>query len=134
MIVGGDSVWAVSLTGEERATLKADVETLNEETGLWLPSLLAANWIRARDSRLRSESLQADLNQQGQFVATAKESFDRQRQAHTDISKLATELETALRQAEPARQLAQIATRLAVIGLLIYRMRRFHPIDFALVC
>ncbi len=44
----------------------------------------------------------------------------RQDKVKADFGKLSAELVKTLRTADPARQLAQIATRLAVIGLLIY--------------
>ncbi len=43
-----------------------------------------------------------------------------QQKNKADSDEISDQRTQALRQAEPARQLAQIATRLAVIGLLIY--------------
>jgi len=50
----------------------------------------------------------------------AAQTLDRQKTVRDEFKVLSSELETALRNAEPARQITQIATRLAVIGLLIY--------------
>ncbi len=87
---------------------------------LILPSGTAER-LRAR-SNLRQERdrLRSDLDQQQRFLDTAEASLTRQADSVTDVANLSTELEKALRTADTVRQAGQIATRLAVIGLLIY--------------
>lgn len=53
-------------------------------------------------------------------IFAAAQTLARQETIKDDFKDLSKELEKTLRSAEPSRQLAQIATRLAVIGLLIY--------------
>lgn len=70
--------------------------------------------------RERISTIEQNIRQQTNFLATVDASYTRQDDALTEFDELSTALETALRAAEAPRQLAQIGTRLAVIGLLIY--------------
>lgn len=67
-----------------------------------------------------SDQLTERIEQQTSFAETTKSSYDRQAEALKEFGALSIELEEALRGADRIRQLAQIVTRLAVIGLLIY--------------
>ena len=87
---------------------------------LMLPSSTAERLRALSNLRQDHDRLQSDLVQQQKFVDTAKASLTRQDNAVRDVDNLSTELERALRTADTVRQAGQIATRLAVVGLLIY--------------
>ena len=72
------------------------------------------------DVRAKVAQLQQEEATQAEFFEATKASFDRQDKAVETFGPVTDGLEEALRTAEPARQLAQIATRLAVIALLVY--------------
>lgn len=72
------------------------------------------------DARTRVAALEETVKVLNSVSAATAQTLARQETVKTDFDDLSKELEKALRSAEPARQLAQIATRLAVIGLLIY--------------
>ena len=68
----------------------------------------------------RLAALEESVEVRNSVLAAAAQTLARQETIKTDFADLSEELEKTLRSAEPSRQLAQIATRLAVIGLLIY--------------
>ena len=69
---------------------------------------------------MKVESLNDNFKQQSDFFDTVQESSTNQLQATKTFSDVITELDQALRQAEPLREGGQIATRIAIVGLLIY--------------
>ncbi|MBS8227395.1 hypothetical protein [Vannielia litorea] len=93
-------------------------------TPAWMQIVTSRNLENRFDTLARAgrdlDAATAEREQQAQFVATTKASFKRQSDALDEFGSLTGTLEQSLRQSDTTRQLAQIATRLAVIGLLIY--------------
>ena len=70
--------------------------------------------------RAASKVLQTQEEQQKAFLKTAEASLTRQETAVKTLETVATNLDEALRTAEPVRQASRIATRLAIVALLIF--------------
>ena len=72
------------------------------------------------DRRAAIVVLQTQEAQQKAFLKTAEASLKRQKEAVETLGTVAVNLEEALRTAEPVRQASRIATRLAIVALLIF--------------
>jgi hypothetical protein len=72
------------------------------------------------DRRAAIEVLRTQEAQQQAFLDTAEASLKRQKEAVETLETVATNLDEALRTAEPVRQASRIATRLAIVALLIF--------------
>jgi hypothetical protein len=65
-------------------------------------------------------SIESSMTQQRDFLLTAENSLERQRASVENVGKLSEELDRALAASDSVRQAGQIATRLAIVALLIY--------------
>ena len=72
------------------------------------------------ESRKKVAILKDDLVQQGKFVKKAEKFSSLQREVAKTIKEVILELDQALRKAELVREAGKTATRIAVVGLLIY--------------
>ncbi|MEM9782751.1 MAG: hypothetical protein AAF899_09765 [Pseudomonadota bacterium] len=87
---------------------------------LWAPEDTAARLATIERLKRERDNAAAALDQQQAIENTAREALERQQSAMRDVDALGGELEQALRTADTVRQAGQIATRIAVIGLIIY--------------
>lgn len=78
---------------------------------------------RLREMGEKRAELQVELEQQRQLVAAAEAPVELMRGAIGGVRVMKDELDTALREIDPVRQAAQIVTKLAMVGLLIYLMQ-----------
>lgn len=113
--------WLQSLPKEETRKLHQDIaENLRLSADL---VVVADYWPLLKDvneNRNKVAVLEKNLRQQNEFVGTAEKSLSRQREARRNMEKIVTELDQALRRVELVREAGQIATRIAIVGLLIY--------------
>ena len=72
------------------------------------------------DRRAAIAVLRTQEAQQQAFLTTAEASLTRQNSAVETLGTVAVNLKEALRTAEPVRQASRIATRLAIVALLIF--------------
>ena len=87
---------------------------------LIVPARTARDLSDIADRRAAIEVLQTQEAQQQAFLDTAEASLTRQKIAVTTLGTVAISLDKALRTAEPWRQASRIATRLAIVALLIF--------------
>ncbi len=107
------------------ATERSGIASSILDDGVLPPDLIVPAGTEQRlrdiaDRRAAIVVLQTQEAQQQAFLDTANASFARQEKAVETLKKVATNLDEALRTAEPVRQASRIATRLAIVALLIF--------------
>jgi hypothetical protein len=122
VLVGGISLLRESLLpAEARAAARAIVEGgAAAPPDLILPPDADAALAELQRLRDRAAQLADQLAQARDLLATAEASLNRQVEAAAEFATVSEELEKALRTADSVRQAGLIATRLAVIALIVY--------------
>ncbi len=96
------------------------IENMSIPDGHKLPASVATQIEALRLANAAVEKGTADYEQQLRFVETTESSQKRQETAVGNLDQLTIELERALESSDTVRQVGQVATRLAVIALLVY--------------
>ena len=121
ILTGSPYFWLESIPNEEAKNLREEiVKSLEISADLVVGANIWPLLREASEHRKNAAVLDKNLRQQDEFVETAQNSLARQHEARTSMEKIVTELDQALRQVELVREAGQIATRIAIVGLLIY--------------
>ena len=121
VLTGSKGSWLKG-TSKKEATIaiRSILMDLEIPSGIVLAGNVEQLLLIQKQNRERMKTINADLRQQENFVQTAEASLKRQAEARITFQNVAVTLDQALRKAEPVREAGQIATRIAIVGLLIY--------------
>lgn len=115
------NIWLESLPKDETKKVREGIlDSLQLPTDLVVVTDIWPLLKEVSEHRKNAAVLGEDLRQQNEFVTTAQKSLDRQREARKSMEAIVTELDLALRRVELVREAGQVATRIAIVGLLIY--------------
>ena len=116
--------WLESLPEDETKQVRESIiESLQFPSDLVVVTDIWPLLKEVSEHRKKAAVLDKDLRQQNEFVTTAQKSLARQLEARKSMETIVTELDLALRRVEMVREAGQIATRIAIVGLLIYMVQ-----------